>query len=89
MRELSLMISPDSPLRSAPAGARPITSAPRRAARAAAPQAAKTESIAGLVFESDAVAGELAVVDKATASQSYARTDFHAECEAAINEQIK
>ena len=33
---------------------------------------------------------ELAVVERAAASaESYARLDFHAECEAAINEQIK
>ncbi len=33
--------------------------------------------------------GELAVVDRAPTSASYARVDFHPECEAAINEQIK
>ena len=33
---------------------------------------------------------ELAVVERAAASaESYARLDFHPECEAAINEQIK
>jgi len=32
---------------------------------------------------------ELAVVDRAPTTDSYARVDFHAECEAAINEQIK
>lgn len=43
----------------------------------------------GVVFEPfSAVESELAVVDKAPLSESYARTDFHAECEAAINEQI-
>ena len=32
---------------------------------------------------------ELAVVERAPTSESYARVDFHPECEAAINEQIK
>ena len=31
---------------------------------------------------------ELAVVERAPTSESYARVDFHPECEAAINEQI-
>jgi ferritin heavy chain len=44
----------------------------------------------GITFEPfQAVAGELAVVARAPVSASYARTDFHEECEAAINEQIK
>lgn len=34
------------------------------------------------------VAGELATVQKAAASESYARVNFHPACEAAINEQI-
>lgn len=53
------------------------------------PRVAQTE-LTGVVFEPfSAVQGELAVVDKAPVSQSYARTEFHPECEAAINEQIK
>lgn len=44
----------------------------------------------GVVFEPfAAVQPELAVVERAATSDSYARVDFHAECEAAINEQIK
>jgi hypothetical protein len=43
-----------------------------------------------VVFEPfTAVKYELAVVDRAPTSESYARVDFHPECEAAINEQIK
>ncbi|WPT12283.1 hypothetical protein PSENEW3n2_00003941 [Picochlorum sp. SENEW3] len=46
-------------------------------------------SMTGVVFEPfSAVESELAVVDKAPLNESYARTDFHPECEAAINEQI-
>jgi len=42
-----------------------------------------------VVFEPfSAVQSQLAVVDKAPVSESYARLDFHPECEAAINEQI-
>ena len=45
--------------------------------------------MSGVVFEPfSAVESELAVVNKAPQTQSYGRTDFHAECEAAINEQI-
>ena len=51
---------------------------------------AKEASATGVVFEPfNAVKGELAVVDKSPLSESYARVDFHPECEAAINEQIK
>jgi hypothetical protein len=46
--------------------------------------------VTGVVFEPfAAVQPELAVVERAATSDSYARVDFHAECEAAINEQIK
>ncbi|KAG7668945.1 hypothetical protein Ndes2526B_g00661 [Nannochloris sp. 'desiccata'] len=52
------------------------------------PRATSTE-LTGVVFQPfDAVQSELAVVDKAPVSASYARVDFHPECEAAINEQI-
>lgn len=51
--------------------------------------AAKEGELTGVVFEPfTAVKGELAVVDRAPTSASYARVDFHPECEAAINEQI-
>lgn len=53
------------------------------------PRAAQSE-LSGVLFEPfEAVQGELALVDKAPVSESYGRTDFHPECEAAINEQIK
>jgi len=52
------------------------------------PRAASTE-LTGVVFQPfDAVQSELAVVDKAPVSVSYARVDYHPECEAAVNEQI-
>ena len=42
----------------------------------------------GVVFEPfTAVQSELQLVDKSPVSASYARTDFHPECEAALNEQ--
>ena len=45
--------------------------------------------ISGVVFEPfSAVESELATTQKAPSSASYGRTDFHPECEAAINEQI-
>jgi ferritin heavy chain len=45
--------------------------------------------ISGVVFEPfSAVESELATTQKAPSSSSYGRTDFHPECEAAINEQI-
>ncbi len=45
--------------------------------------------ISGVVFEPfSAVESELATTQKASSSSSYGRTDFHPECEAAINEQI-
>ena len=55
--------------------------------RVSAHQDAKT--ISGVVFEPfSAVESELATTQKASSSSSFGRTDFHAECEAAINEQI-
>ena len=51
--------------------------------------AQSTTEITGVVFQPfDAVQSELAVVDKAPITDSYARVDFHPECEAAVNEQI-
>ncbi len=45
--------------------------------------------ISGVVFEPfSAVESELATTQRAPSSSSYGRTDFHPECEAAINEQI-
>ncbi|PSC70014.1 chloroplast precursor [Micractinium conductrix] len=45
--------------------------------------------VTGVVFEPfAAVQSELAVVERAPTTESYARLDFHPECEAAINEQI-
>lgn len=50
----------------------------------------KEAGVTGVVFEPfTAVQPELAVVERAPTNESYARVDFHAECEAAINEQIK
>ena len=49
-----------------------------------------TQQITGVVFEPfQEVQHELAVVDKTDSVESYARVDFHPNCEAAINEQIK
>ncbi|GAX78828.1 hypothetical protein CEUSTIGMA_g6265.t1 [Chlamydomonas eustigma] len=48
-----------------------------------------TQELTGVVFEPfTAVAAELATVDKTSASQSFARVNFHVDCEAALNEQI-
>ena len=53
-------------------------------------RASKQAEVTGVVFEPfTAVQSELQLVDKSPVSVSYARTDFHSECEAAINEQIK
>ena len=50
---------------------------------------ADAKTISGVVFEPfSAVESELATTQKASSSSSFGRTDFHAECEAAINEQI-
>lgn len=58
----------------------------RMVCRAAAKEG---ELTTGVVFEPfTAVKSELAVVERASTSESYARVDFHPECEAAINEQI-
>lgn len=44
--------------------------------------ASQTPAVTGVVFQPfDAVQGELAAVDKAPVSVSYARVDFHPECE--------
>lgn len=49
----------------------------------------ESQQISGVVFEPfTAVQHELAVVDKTPVVESFARVDFHPECEAAINEQI-
>eukprot|EP00887_Chlorella_sp_A99_P002977 scaffold24.g2977.t1 len=48
----------------------------------------QTEVIGGLVFDTQEIKGELATVERTGVDQSYARVDFHEECEAAINEQI-
>ncbi|GAB4815980.1 hypothetical protein N2152v2_003026 [Parachlorella kessleri] len=52
-------------------------------------KAVSTQQITGVVFEPfQEVQHELAVVDKTDSVESYARVDFHPNCEAAINEQI-
>ena len=97
-----LPLPPSHPLvpctcRSAVAGRSASAAAPQlaRGAAAASPRclataATKQGDLTGVVFEPfTAIKSELAVVDAAPTSESYARTDFHAECEAAINEQIK
>ena len=58
--------------------------------KAVAPvRASSKEVVTGVVFEPfEAVQGELAVVDKAPVSESYARVDYTPECEAAVNEQV-
>jgi ferritin heavy chain len=51
--------------------------------------ASSSANISGVVFEPfSAVESELATTQKASSNASYGRTDFHPECEAAINEQI-
>ena len=53
-------------------------------------KAVSSQQITGVVFEPfQEVQHELAVVDKTDSVESYARVDFHPNCEAAINEQIK
>jgi ferritin heavy chain len=53
-------------------------------------KAAQSQQVTGVVFEPfQEVQHEMAVVDKTNAVESFARVDFHPECEAAINEQIK
>jgi hypothetical protein len=50
---------------------------------------AAAEQTTGLTFSPfTEVQGELSIVESAPASHSYARVDFHDECEAALNEQI-
>ncbi|CAD7695456.1 unnamed protein product [Ostreobium quekettii] len=51
---------------------------------------AEVEGVAGVVFQPfDEAAVQLATIDKTdSAAESFARCDFHPECEAAINEQI-
>lgn len=47
------------------------------------------QQLSGVVFEPfSAVESELATVTEAPVTSSYGRTDFHPECEAALNEQI-
>jgi len=47
------------------------------------------QELTGVVFEPfTAVAAELATVDRTSISQSFARVNFHEDCEAALNEQI-
>ena len=73
-----------------PATARPTAPQLARAAATRCAAATKEGELTGVVFEPfTAVKSELAVVDRAPTSESYARVDFHPECEAAINEQIK
>lgn len=60
-----------------------------RNTRAVVATASQAPTITGVIFQPfDAVQNELAVVDKAPVTVSYARVDYHPECEAAINEQI-
>ena len=54
----------------------------------ALPHAEVTGVVLGLSAGS-AVSAELERVHKTTASESFARVNFHPACEAAINEQIK
>ena len=73
-----------------PAAARSAAPQLARAAATRCAAATKEGELTGVVFEPfTAVKYELAVVDRAPTSESYARVDFHPECEAAINEQIK
>jgi hypothetical protein len=71
---------------------RPVRHAPfiGGARRSVTSSASQTTGMTGMVFRPfTEVQGELAVVTKSPSSQSFARVDFHPECEAAINEQIK
>lgn len=66
-------------------------SSPRGAVktRATPEQQQQQMTTTGVVFEPfSAVESELATVTEAPVTSSYGRTDYHAECEAAINEQI-
>lgn len=70
-------------------GRRQPGNVPSARIRVSASEGQREVAATGVVFEPfSAVESELAVVNKAPSSESYARTDFHPECEAAINEQI-